>query len=150
MIRRPRRDEAGAMREIALAAYQHGIPKIGRPPPPRLDDYAARIAAGQAWVLEDAGEVVGVLVLENGPGTFMLENIAVRPDRQGMGFGRRLLDFAEAEASRCGRDEITLNSHVLMLRNIAIYKARGYKECAWRMGNGMSRVYMTKRFSPST
>ena len=29
-----------------------------------LDDYARRIADGQAWVLEDAGRIVGILVLE--------------------------------------------------------------------------------------
>ena len=79
-------------------------PVIGTQPAPMLDDYAAgspRIRSG-CWRMADA--IAGVLVLENGPDCFLLDNIAVRPDRQGSGFGRQLLDFAEAEAMRCGWD----------------------------------------------
>ena len=57
---------------------------------------------------------------------FLLDNIAVRPDRQGRGYGRQLLNFAEAEAIRQGWNAITLYTHVLMVENIAIYTARGY------------------------
>jgi ribosomal protein S18 acetylase RimI-like enzyme len=109
-----------------------------------LDDYAARIAADQVWVLEDAGEVAGVLVLEDGPDRFLLDNIAIRPDRQARGFGRLLMDFSEAEAARCGWHAITLYTHVLMAENIAIYTARGYAERERRTENGFDRVYMEK------
>ena len=128
MIRNGRPDEADAARDVVIAAYQHYVPVIGREPAPMLDDYAARIAAGQVWVLEDALGLAGVLVLEDGPDCFMLENIAVSPDRQGRGFGRQLLDFAEAEATRCGWTAVTLYTNALMTTNIAIYTARGYVE----------------------
>ena len=110
-----------------------------------LDDYAARITADQVWVLVDAGGIAGVLVLEDGPDAFMLDNIAIRPDRQGLGFGRLLLDFSEAEAVRCGWGAITLYTHVLMVENIAIYAARGYVERERRTEKGFDRVYMEKR-----
>jgi len=148
MIRKARSDDAGPVRDVVLSAYERYVATIGTAPGPMLDDYTARIAADQVWVLDDAGEIAGVLVLENGPEAFLLDNIAVRPDRQGLGFGRLLLDFSEAEAARCGRAVITLYTNALMVGNIAIYAARGYVERERRTENGFNRVYMAKRLAP--
>jgi GNAT superfamily N-acetyltransferase len=145
MIRRAEVGEADAVRDVVLAAYQRYVAVIGTAPGPMLDDYAARVAAGQVWVLPDADGIGGVLVLEDGPDCFLLDNIAVRPDRQGLGIGRTLMDFAEAEAVRCGWEAITLYTHVLMVENIAIYAARGYVERERRSEKGFDRVYMEKR-----
>ncbi|WP_158925620.1 GNAT family N-acetyltransferase [Acidisphaera sp. S103] len=144
MIRCARPGEAGAVRGVVLSAYERYVAVIGTEPGPMLDDYAVRIAAGQVWVLEDAGAIAGILVLENGPDCFLLDNIAIRPDRQGRGLGRLLLDFSEAEAVRCGWGAITLYTHVLMVENIAIYAARGYVERERRTEKGFDRVYMEK------
>jgi GNAT superfamily N-acetyltransferase len=145
VIRRALADDAGAVRDVVLAAYQRYVAVIGTAPGPMLDDYAVRIAAGQVWIWQDADAVAGVLVLENGPDCFLLDNIAVRPDRQGQGIGRSLLDFSEAEARRCGWDAITLYTNVLMAENIAIYAARGYVKRERRTEKGFDRVYMEKR-----
>jgi GNAT superfamily N-acetyltransferase len=145
MIRKARADEVAAVRDVVLAAYDRYVTLIGRPPGPMLDDYAARIKADQVWVLQDTDEIAGVLVLEDGPDCFLLDNIAVRPDRQGRGFGRLLLDFSEAEAMRCAWNTITLYTNALMVDNIAIYSARGYIEQERRTEKGFDRVYMTKR-----
>jgi GNAT superfamily N-acetyltransferase len=145
MIRKARADEADAVRNLVFAAYERYVAVIGTAPGPMLDDYAARIAADQAWLLDDAGEIAGVLVLEDGPDCFLLDNIAIRPDRQGQGSGRLLLDFSEAEAARAGWDTITLYTNALMVENIAIYTARGYVERERRTEKGFDRVYMEKR-----
>jgi GNAT superfamily N-acetyltransferase len=145
VIRRARTEDAEAVRDVVMTAYQRYVTIIGSAPGPMLDDYTARIEADQAWVLEDAGGIAGVLVLEDGPDQFLLDNIAVRPNRQGMGFGRMLLDFAEAEAARRGRNVIVLYTNALMVENIAIYAARGYVETARRTEKGFDRVYMEKR-----
>jgi N-acetylglutamate synthase-like GNAT family acetyltransferase len=145
MIRKARANEADAVRDVVSAAYERYVAVIGTAPGPMLDDYAARIAADQVWVLEDAGEIAGVLVLEDGPDCFLLDNIAIWPDRQGQGFGRSLLDFSEAEAARAGWDTITLYTNALMVENIAIYTARGYVERERRTEKGFDRVYMEKR-----
>jgi GNAT superfamily N-acetyltransferase len=150
MIRKARAEQANAVRDVVFAAYQRYVAVIGTAPGPMLDDYAVRIAAGQVWVLSDPGGIVGVLVLEDGPDQFLLDNIAVWPDRQGRGFGRLLLDFAEAEAERRGWDTITLYTNALMADNIAIYAARGYVESKRRTEKGFDRVYMAKRLRPST
>jgi len=145
MIRKAVAGEDGAVRAVVLAAYERYVAVIGTAPGPMLDDYAARIAADKVWVLEDGGAIAGVLVLEDGPDCFLLDNIAVAPDRQGRGIGRTLLDFAEAEAVRCGWGTITLYTHALMVENLAIYAARGYVERERRREKGFDRVYMEKR-----
>ncbi|HEY4174041.1 MAG TPA: GNAT family N-acetyltransferase [Rhodopila sp.] len=144
MIRHARPDEAGAVRDVVLSAYEPYVAVIGAKPGPMLDDYTTRIAANQVWVLQDADTIAGILVLENQPDCFLLDNIAIRPDQQGSGFGRKLLDFAETEATRHGHNAITLYTNALMTDNIAIYTARGYVEQARRIEKGFDRVYMQK------
>ncbi|TDH62273.1 GNAT family N-acetyltransferase [Dankookia rubra] len=143
-IRPARPEEAPRLAAIVEAAYAPWVPVVGRRPFPMQDDYAARIAAGEAWVLEEAGALCGVLVIETHPGHLMLDNIAVDPARQGKGDGRVLLDFAEAEARRRGLPEIRLYTNVLMERNIALYAKRGYAETERRQEKGFARVFMAK------
>jgi ribosomal protein S18 acetylase RimI-like enzyme len=145
MIRRASASEANAVRAVVLAAYERYVAVIGTQPGPMLDDYARRIARDQVWLLEEAGAIAGVLVLEDGPDGFLLDNIAVLPERQGRGHGRRLLDFSEAEARRRGWDAITLYTNALMTENIALYQAHGYVERERRREKGFDRVYMVKR-----
>ena len=110
-----------------------------------LDDYSKRIANGQVWVLDRADGIAGVLVLEDTPDGFLLDNIAVAPDQQGKGHGRILLEFAEARAVHRGWHEIRLYTNALMMENIALYRKIGYVETARVTEKGFDRVYMTKR-----
>ncbi len=144
MIRKAGAEEADAVRDVVRAAYQRYVAVIGTQPAPMMDDFAARIAADQVWVMDDTGTIAGVLVLENGPDHFLLDNIAIAPDRQGRGFGRLLLDFAEAEAVRNGWNTITHYTNALMVENIAINQHRGYFEQGRRTEQGFNRVYMAK------
>jgi GNAT superfamily N-acetyltransferase len=145
MIRPARPSEADTLRDVVHAAYRHYIPRIGKPPGPMLDDYAARIADGQAWVLEDARRIMGILVLEETPEGFLLDNIAILPEGQGKGYGRALIEFAEAEARRRGFAEIRLYTHEMMTENIALYTRIGYVETHRVSEKGYDRVYMTKQ-----
>lgn len=145
MIRAAGNHDAPAMHDVVHAAYRHYIPRIGKPPGPMLDDYARRIADGQAWVLEDAGHIVGILVLEATPAGFLLDNIAVLPECQGKGHGRTLIEFAEAEARRRGFRDIHLYTHALMTENIALYRRAGFVETHRVSEKGYDRVYMTKQ-----
>lgn len=144
MIRLARRDEADAVRDVVHEAYRHYIARIGKPPGPMLDDYAQRIADGQAWVLEDAGGIAGILVLEETADSLLLDNIAVAPGQQGKGVGRALLEFAEAEARRRGFTAIHLYTHELMTENLSLYSRIGYVETYRITEKGFDRVYMHK------
>jgi GNAT superfamily N-acetyltransferase len=145
VIRPARPEEAPLLAALVERAYGPWVPVVGRRPMPMEDDYAARIAAGEAWVLEGDGAVHGLVVIETHPDHLLLDNIAVEPARQGSGDGRVLLDFVEAEAGRRGLTEVRLYTHALMARNIALYAKRGYAETERREEKGFSRVFMAKR-----
>jgi GNAT superfamily N-acetyltransferase len=145
---RPARpDEATALRDLVRAAYAKYVPRLNREPAPMLDDYAARIAAHQAWVLEEAGALVGALILEDEPDALMLYNIAVSPDAQGRGVGRRLIAFTEAEARRRGHALLRLYTNELMTENVAMYPRLGFTETHRGSEAGHRRVYFEKRLS---
>jgi N-acetylglutamate synthase-like GNAT family acetyltransferase len=80
-------------------AYRHYIVRIGKPPGPMLDDYAARVSEDAVWVLQDGPAIAGILVLLSAPEYLLLDNIAIAPELQGRGLGRRLL---ARKAKLCG------------------------------------------------
>ena len=79
------------------------------------------------------------------PDHLLLDNIAVRPDRQGEGLGLRLIGFAEGETRRLGHAELRLYTHVIMTENIALYARVGFVETGRGREAGYDRVFMTKR-----
>src|SRR5437588_473626 len=120
VIRRARPEDRAAADAIVRDAYSIYIERIGKPPGPMLDDYAGLIADGAVSVLEDAdAAIAAIIVLLAKPDHLLLDNIAVRPDRQGQGLGRQLIAFAEAEARRLGFTELRLYTHETMTENIA-------------------------------
>jgi ribosomal protein S18 acetylase RimI-like enzyme len=143
-IRRGSEEEIRAIACIVQAAYQHYIPRIGQPPGPMTDDYRAQVASGNVWVLVLDGEIVGLVVLVPEPACMLLENVAVAPDKQRLGFGRRLVEFAEARSRQCGYREIRLYTNELMHENLAWYRRLGYQEISRRLDSGFQRVFMSK------
>ncbi len=113
---------------IARDAYVDYEPVLGMMPIPAYEDYAPRIAAGQVWLLDDAG----MLVLERHPDHAMIYSVALRPAHHGRGLGRFLLSEAERLASGWGLTEIRLYTNALMTRNLGIYAAFGYREAGRR------------------
>ena len=45
--------------DIVDEAYRHYITRLGKPPAPMLDDYAARVSEGAVWVLEEGTVLYG-------------------------------------------------------------------------------------------
>lgn len=144
LIRPAHAGEAGALRALVRAAYAHYVPRLGREPAPMADDYAARIAAGQAWVLEEGGRLIGGLVLEDTAEGLLIDNIAVAAEARGTGQGRRMMDFAEAAARQRGHARLWLYTNEKMLENIALYTHLGYRETHRAEQHGHRRVFMEK------
>jgi ribosomal protein S18 acetylase RimI-like enzyme len=133
-----------AITQIVDQAYRHYIARIGKPPGPMHDDYAARVLESVVWVLEE-GAIAGIIVLLPATNHLLLDNVAVSPARQGSGFGRRLLAFAEAEALRRGYCEIRLYTHQTMVENQRLYASIGYEETGRGTEAGYDRVFMSKQ-----
>ena len=132
---------------LTRAAYAHYVALLGREPMPMGEDYASRIAAGEIWLLEELGDTLGLIVLEDDGDSLTIFSIAIAPQHQHHGLGRRLLAFAESEARRRGAGALKLYTNAKMTRNIAIYARAGFVETG-RMENskrpGWIRVDMEK------
>jgi ribosomal protein S18 acetylase RimI-like enzyme len=137
--------DVSAVAEIVDQAYRNYIARMGKPPGPMLDDYAARVLEGVVWVLEEGSVIAGIIVLLPATDYLLLDNIAVSPARQGLGLGRRLLAFAEAEALRRGYAEIRLYTHQTMVENQRLYVSIGYEETGRGTEAGYERVFMRKQ-----
>ena len=145
MIRRARPEDRAAVEAVVREAYAVYVERIGKPPGPMLDDYIRLIDAGAVSVFETNGAIVALIVLLPEPDHLLLDNVAVRPDRQGQGLGRRLVAFAESEAQRLGYTELRLYTHITMTENIALYARLGFRETGRGRAAGYDRVFMAKR-----
>ncbi len=141
--------EAAALRDLVRGAYAAWVPVIGREPAPMADDFATRIAGGQAWVIERDGALVGALIIEDTPTGLLVDNVAVAEEAQGLGVGRVLMAFAEAEAVRRGHLRVWLYTHEKMTRNIALYERLGFAETHRAEQAGFARVFMAKATTPA-
>ncbi len=143
-LRPARAEEAPALRQMVRAAYAHYVPRLDREPAPRLDDYAARIADHQAFVLEADGALQGVAVLEDSETGLFLDNIAVVSGAQGTGLGRQMLTWIEAEGRRRGHQRLWLYTNEVMAENIAMYQRLGFGETHRAEESGYRRVFFEK------
>jgi GNAT superfamily N-acetyltransferase len=137
--------DKAAVERLVHDAYSPWIEVVGMRPLPMEADYGALIAAGRVHVTYALDALI-VLVPEDG--VLLVENVAVRPDRQGKGLGRALMAYAEQEARRLGLPALRLYTNTRMTTNIALYESLGYVETG-RMGiEGRSAVLMRKQLTP--
>lgn len=139
--------DAPAIARCVDAAYRRYVARIGKPPGPMLDDYAEVIARRRVFVVRAGTAIAGVLVLIESEAGILLDNVAVDPQCQGRGLGRRLIAFAEREARALGHAALDLYTHESMHENIALYRALGYVETGRREERGYSRLYLRKELT---
>lgn len=138
--------DVAAIAAVIDAAYRHYIPILGSPPRPMLDDHAGRVAKGETFVCDEAGEVRALITLGAGKlaDALHIYNIAVDPAAQGKGLIRELLAFAEAEARARGLARLTLYTHSLMTRNRAIYAHLGFEVLGEENAGGDVIIFMQR------
>ncbi|GAA4621797.1 GNAT family N-acetyltransferase [Actinoallomurus vinaceus] len=130
---------------IVKAAYDPWTPVIGVEPLPLTADYAELIEAGLVYVLENERTIDALIVLRPEDDVLLVENVAVNPDRQGRGLGRRLLTFAEFRARSLGLPAVRLYTNEKMISNIGLYESLGYRETDRAGIDDRSVVHMRKR-----
>ena len=146
-IRLAQPTDAAAVTACVCEAFIHYIPKIGKQPGPMLDDYQALIMQKHVHIACRDTAIVGVVVLLETDEGFCIETIAVHPNVQGTGVGRKLLDYAEEAAKAAGYPSIYLSTNRVMYASQAVYAHVGYVEFDQRVVNGYDRIFVRKQLS---
>lgn len=145
-IRKARPEDEKRIREIAEISYSIYLDRMDRKPFPMLDDYAAHIANGAIFVLEDEEGIKGYVVLFPAEdGSLLLDNVAVDNNCQKRGYGRALINFAEEEARRRKLNAVTLYTNEAMRENLVWYPRLGFIETGRHEDKGYNRVYFSKK-----
>ena len=147
-LRRATADDADTIRDLVASAYGKYVPLIGRMPMPMLVDYAVAVLEHEVWVLDGGGHLAGVIELVPHDDHFWVENVAIAPDQQGRGFGRRLLAHAEDEARRLRLPAVGLLTNERYVENIAMYTRYGYVETHREPHLGTDLIYFRKPVPP--
>jgi N-acetylglutamate synthase-like GNAT family acetyltransferase len=127
---------------VVTAAYRHHLQRMGFPPAQLLRDDSAAIEAGQIWVLDDP--IVAAIVLIEIDDTLLVENLAVHPDEQANGIGRRLMEHAELTAVERGLRRVSLDRNEINLELSDFFAHLGYTEMDRRNEFGHRRVVIEK------
>jgi GNAT superfamily N-acetyltransferase len=113
VIRESRPDESSELQAIELTAGERfrevGLLEVADHDPPSIDAFTSYALAGRSWVaLDAAGDPTGFLLIDEIDGNAHIEQVSVRPDHQGRGVGRALVNRVHSWAQEMGRPAVTL------------------------------------------
>jgi GNAT superfamily N-acetyltransferase len=137
-------EDTNAVKACVVAAFEHYIERIGKPPAPMLLDFSAEVQAKHVWVAQEGQRIVGAIVQYETERGFYIDTVAALPASQGMGVGKALLTFAEEEARRRGCNSIYLCTNSKMTENQVFYPRIGYFEYERKHEAGYDRVFYSK------
>ena len=145
-FRRAGGSDTARIEALSHAAYQTFVERIGRRPEPLTVDYAEVLRSSEGWVAEDKhGKLLGVLILKPAGDHLLIWSVAVVPELQRSGIGRRLLALAEREALQRGVPEIRLYTNEKMVENIALYERHGYGIARREVREDRVIIHMSKK-----
>lgn len=120
-------EDAGAIRSLTREAYAKWVPVLGREPIPMAVDYDEAVRKHRFDLLYVAEDLVGLIETEEKDDYLLIENVAVRPNHQGKGFGRVLIAHAEQLAATAGYKDVKLYLPRLFADNLILYDRLGYR-----------------------
>jgi GNAT superfamily N-acetyltransferase len=131
-IRLAERADGPVLREIERLAgarfREVGLDAVADDEPASLEALAGYAADGRSWVaLDAAGAIVGYVLVDVVDDAAHVEQISVRPDHQGRGVGRRLLDRVRTWATDTGRRAVTLTTFSDVPWNRPLYEHLGFR-----------------------
>jgi GNAT superfamily N-acetyltransferase len=137
--------DAAAIRALTREAYARWTPITGREPTPMTADYDLAVRTHRFDLAYAEGALVGLIELVDEGDVLLVENVAVRPDWQGRGLGRRLMALAEDVARELGHKRVRLFTNKLWAANVQLYLRLGYRiDREAPIDGGMFRVDMSK------
>ncbi|MBW8727750.1 MAG: GNAT family N-acetyltransferase [Inquilinus limosus] len=125
-IRRATADDAAAVRTLTRAAYAKWVPVIGREPKPMTADYDQAVREHRIDLLLEGDDLVALIEIIDRGDHLLIKNLAVAPEAQRRGYGRRLLAHAEALAAELGRPLLRLYTNPRFAGNVDLYARAGF------------------------
>lgn len=139
-IRRAHPPDGGPLRHVITDAYEKYRARI-----PDLPDVSGGLGESierkLVWVAEEAGQIVGGLILVADGTKYHLENVAVANGHAGKGIGSQLMAKAESFAKSNGGRKIVLTTHSAMPENVALYSHLGWQVT----GESGTKIHMEKQ-----
>jgi ribosomal protein S18 acetylase RimI-like enzyme len=93
------------------------------------------------------GRIVGLIETIPHDDHVWIENVAVAPEAQGRGIGKKLLDSAERRAVETGCRELRLLTNGAFDANVGLYRRHGYAVDREEPFMNGTTVYMSKRLA---
>lgn len=131
-IRPSHRKDGPALQEIERLAGDRfrtiGMAAVTDDEPASVDELGVYADEGRGWVAVDAAdEPVGYVVVDEVDGNGHIEQVSVRPDHQGSGVGRALLERVRAWALDTGKPAMTLTTFTEVPWNRPLYEHLGFR-----------------------
>ncbi|MBZ5611710.1 MAG: GNAT family N-acetyltransferase [Acidobacteriia bacterium] len=148
-LRRAADADAPAIRKLTREAYAKWVPLIGREPKPMTADYSEALRKHRIDLLYVDGKLSALIETVAEADHLLIENVAVAPEWQRRGLGRKLLNHAERLAASLGFQETRLYTNQLFAENVQLYRKLGYRiDREEKFERGVA-VHMSKRIVPS-
>jgi GNAT superfamily N-acetyltransferase len=131
-IRPTRREEGSVLQEIERLAGEQfrdvGLPEVADDEPAPVDVLARYAEEGRSWVVIDTTDApLGYVLVDVVDGCAHIEQLSVRPDRQGEGLGRALVERVRAWAAGAGLSAVTLTTFTDVPWNAPLYRHLGFR-----------------------
>ncbi len=128
-------EDGVAIREIERQAGERfrdvGLPEVADHELPSMEVLARYAIAGRSWVaLDDAGAPIGYVLVNIVDANAHIEQVSVRPDRQGAGVGRALIEHVHTWATELGIAALTLTAFTDVPWNAPLYRHLGFRVLA--------------------
>lgn len=122
-----------ALREIERRAGERfrevGLPEVADDEPPSVEALARYAEDGRSWVAVGPDEMpIGYVLADVVDGCAHIEQVSVRPDHQGAGIGRALVQRVRAWATDAGLPAVTLTTFTDIPWNAPLYRHLGFRD----------------------
>ena len=131
-VRTSRGEDSPGLQEIERLAGEQfravGLDAVADNEPASIDELVEYAAQGRSWVAVDAADQpVGFVLVDEVDGNAHVQELNVRPDHQGQGVGRALLDRVRVWATETGRSAISLMTFAEVPWNRPHYERLGFR-----------------------
>jgi len=140
-------NDAEAVAALTRSAYAKWVPVIGREPLPMKADHAAAISEHRVDLLFAGPALAALIETVERNDDLLIENVAVAPAFQKLGYGKRLIGHAERLAAQAGVAWVRLYTNSRFEENLRLYASLGYEVERAEALNGGTAIHLRKPVS---